>query len=190
MTYLLKRRPTYVLALVLAAGLALAGCGSSSSSTQTSASAASSSTAASTSSAAQGAYGAPTSTAATSASGHATVVDLAKSTDGPILVDGKGLTLYLWQADKSAKSTCYGACASAWPPLTTRGKPSAGTGVGAAKLGTTTRTGGTLQVTYNGHPLYYFAGDSSSGETNGEGSFGFGALWEVVSAAGNGIAAK
>ncbi len=190
MTYLLKRRSRSVLALAVAAGLALAGCGSSSSTTQTSASAASSSSAVSSSTSAPGGYGAPASTATTSGSAHATVVDLAKSTDGPILVDGKGLTLYLWLADKTAKSTCYGACASAWPPLTATGKPSAGTGVAAAKLGTTTRTGGALQVTYNGHPLYYFAGDSSSGQTNGEGSQGFGALWEVVSAAGDGIAAK
>ena len=84
-------------------------------------------------------------------------------------------------------STCDGACASAWPPLTTAGQPIAGSGVSASKLGTTERSDGTTEVTYNGHPLYTFAGDSVPGLATGQGSDGFGAKWYVLSAAGNAI---
>lgn len=84
-------------------------------------------------------------------------------------------------------STCNGACASVWPPLTTNGKPTAASGVSAAKLGTTKRSDGRTEVTYNGHPLYTFAGDSAPGQTTGQGNQGFGAEWDVLSAAGNKI---
>ena len=104
---------------------------------------------------------------------------------GPILTDSLGTTLYLWQADTGAKSTCTGACASAWPPLVTTGKPTAGSGVRTSLLGTTKRANGTEQVTYNGHPLYRFAGDTAARQTNGQGSTGFGALWYVLSPRGN-----
>jgi predicted lipoprotein with Yx(FWY)xxD motif len=112
-------------------------------------------------------------------------VDLAKSSLGPILIDSQGRTLYLWQADTGAKSTCVGACAAAWPPLVTSGKPTAGNGVTTSLLGTTKRANGTEQVTYNGHPLYLFAGDTASRQTNGQGSNGFGAPWYVLSPQGN-----
>jgi predicted lipoprotein with Yx(FWY)xxD motif len=104
---------------------------------------------------------------------------------GPILIDSHGLTLYLWQADTGAKSTCTGACASAWPPLMTTGTPTAGSGVRSSLLATTKRADGTKQVTYNGHPLYRFAGDTAPRQTNGQGSTGFGALWYVLSPRGN-----
>ena len=68
--------------------------------------------------------------------------------------------LYVFGADKGGKSHCYGACARAWPPLVTRGKPIAGPGVKATLLGTTRRRNGKLQVTYNGHPLYYYVDDT------------------------------
>jgi predicted lipoprotein with Yx(FWY)xxD motif len=129
-------------------------------------------------------YGAPS--PAAGGSGAATVA-LANSDLGKILVDGKGRTLYRFEADKGTTSTCDGACASAWPPLTTEGKPIAASGVSAAKLGTTERSDGTTEVTYNGHPLYTYAGDSTPGQTTGQGSNGFGAEWYVLSAAGNGI---
>ena len=184
MTTILKRRAALARVGIPAIGglaaiaLAVAGCGGSSG--------------------AQGgsAYGGGTSqsTAAASApaapasngSGAASIT-LANSDLGKILVNSKGQTLYLFQADKGSVSTCSGACASAWPPVTTKGAPIASAGLSSAKLGTTRRSDGTTEVVCNGHPLYTFAGDSSPGETTGEGNEGFGAEWDVVSASGNKI---
>jgi predicted lipoprotein with Yx(FWY)xxD motif len=112
-------------------------------------------------------------------------VALASSKLGRILVDGTGRTLYLFEADHTAKSKCSAACASVWPPLTTDGAPKAGSGVSAAKLGTTHRSDGTSEVTYNGHPLYTYAGDGRPGQTTGEGLDDFGAEWYVLSGAGD-----
>jgi predicted lipoprotein with Yx(FWY)xxD motif len=103
---------------------------------------------------------------------------------GKVLVNGHGQTLYLFEKDKHGKSACNGRCASAWPPAFTSGKPVAGKGVKASKLGTTKRKDGKLQVTYNGHPLYAFVQDSKRGQANGEGSNAFGAKWYVVNAKG------
>ena len=105
---------------------------------------------------------------------------------GTYLTDGAGRTLYLFAADPDRKSTCKGACATTWPPLITKGKPTAGGKAKAGKLGTIKR-GGSRQVTYAGHPLYYYAGDSSAGQTNGEGLDSYGAKWWVVSPAGKAI---
>jgi predicted lipoprotein with Yx(FWY)xxD motif len=102
---------------------------------------------------------------------------------GRFLVSGK--TLYLFEKDKGGKSACYGQCAKFWPALT--GRPSAGPGVSQSKLGTVKRTDGTTQVTYNGHPLYFFAEDKAAGQANGEGSTAFGAGWYVVGPGGNKI---
>ena len=106
---------------------------------------------------------------------------------GRILVDGKGITLYDFAKDKGTTSTCYGACAALWPPLTTTGKPIAGAGVRASLLGTTKRKDGKLEVTYNGHPLYYFVTDRKPGQTTGQGLNQFGAPWWVLSPAGKEI---
>jgi predicted lipoprotein with Yx(FWY)xxD motif len=114
-------------------------------------------------------------------------VAIANSKLGKILVDGKGRTLYDFQPDKSMASTCYGACAALWPPLTTTGKPVAGHGVRASLLGTTKRKDGKLEVTYNHHPLYYFVSDQKPGQTTGQGVNQFGAPWWVISAAGKEI---
>jgi predicted lipoprotein with Yx(FWY)xxD motif len=134
-------------------------------------------------------YGGSTATAAAAstvaAGSRQAGVDIGKTSLGSVLVGGTGRTLYLWEADRGDKSTCDTACASAWPPLTTHGNPSAGHAVVASKLGTTRRSDGALQVTYNRHPLYYFSGDTGPGQTNGQGSLGFGAKWEVITAAGN-----
>ena len=81
---------------------------------------------------------------------------------GTFLVDAKGRALYLWDADHGAKSICSGACAQAWPPLTTTGTPKASGAAKASLLGTTTRADGSREVTYAGHPLYYFEGDSDA----------------------------
>ena len=108
-------------------------------------------------------------TPAASISSGAAGVDVGQNaTLGSFLVDSKGMTLYLYTKDTPNTSACYGGCAALWPPLLTTGTPTAGAGVNASMLGTTTRTDGTTQVTYNGWPLYYFASDKAAGDTTGE----------------------
>ncbi len=116
-----------------------------------------------------------------------TTVAIAKTRLGQILVDSKGITLYDFVKDKGTASACYGACAALWPPLTTKGRPIAGHGVRASLLGTTRRKDGKLEVTYNGHPLYYFVTDRKPGQTTGQGVNQFGAPWWVLSPAGTEI---
>jgi len=116
-----------------------------------------------------------------------TTVAIAKSRLGRILVDSKGITLYDFVKDKRGASSCYGACAALWPPLITKGKPHAGHGVRASLLGTTKRKDGKLEVTYNGHPLYYFVSDRKPGQTTGQGVNQFGGPWWVLSPAGKEI---
>lgn len=107
--------------------------------------------------------------------------------DGTYLTDAAGRTLYLWTADTGMTSMCTGTCATAWPPLTSSGMPSAGSGVTASELGLSKRADGTEQVTYNGHPLYYFIKDTAPGQMSGQGLKGFGAPWWMVSPAGTAI---
>jgi predicted lipoprotein with Yx(FWY)xxD motif len=121
------------------------------------------------------------------ASATGTRVSVAKSGLGRILVDSKGITLYDFVKDKGTTSVCYGACAALWPPLLTNGKPIAGPGVRASLLGTTKRKDGKLEVTYGGHPLYYFVTDRRPGQTTGQGVNQFGGPWWVISAAGKEI---
>ena len=104
---------------------------------------------------------------------------------GKILTNNSGQVLYLFEKDKHGKSSCNGQCAAGWPPALTTGKPKAGKGVSSSKLGTTKRKDGKTQVTYNGHPLYAYIGDSGPGKANGEGSKAFGAEWYVMNAKGN-----
>jgi predicted lipoprotein with Yx(FWY)xxD motif len=106
---------------------------------------------------------------------------------GRYIVDGKGRTLYLFEKDKNGKSACYSTCAQYWPPLMTSGKPTAGAGVVASKIGTTKRSNGKLQATYGGHPLYRYSADTKAGQTNGQGSKNFGAEWYVVAPSGKKI---
>ena len=117
----------------------------------------------------------------------ASAVSVRSTPLGSILVDAGGRTLYLFEADKPGQSSCAGACASAWPPYTTTGKPSAGAGVTAAKLTTIVRSDGSSQVAYNGHPLYRFSGDTTAGSTKGQNQHAFGADWYVVSPSGSKI---
>jgi predicted lipoprotein with Yx(FWY)xxD motif len=167
---------TVVGALVLAA---CGGSGSSSSGTSSSSSGGSSTPS----------YGAasPSTSNTSNGSGAASAVSTKTSSLGTFLVDAKGRTLYLWDADKGSMSTCTGACAQAWPPLTTTATPKASGAVKASLLGTTKRPDGSREVTYAGHPLYTFAGDTQPGQTTGEGSNGFGAPWWVVSTAGKAL---
>jgi predicted lipoprotein with Yx(FWY)xxD motif len=121
-------------------------------------------------------------TAAFAATSRPTV-SLHKTAVGRVLVAANGRTVYLFTADKGKKSACYGQCAGVWPPLI-GAKPTVGAGLSASKLGTTKRKDGRLQVTYGGHPLYYFAPDKKVGDVTGQGIVHFGGAWWVVSAAG------
>jgi predicted lipoprotein with Yx(FWY)xxD motif len=114
-------------------------------------------------------------------------VSLRKTGLGRILVNARGHTLYLFAKDRNAKSSCSGSCARFWPPLLSRGKPTAGFGVRTSLLGTTRRSNGSLQVTYNKHPLYTYALDTRAGQTRGEGNSRFGAKWWAVSANGRAV---
>jgi predicted lipoprotein with Yx(FWY)xxD motif len=88
--------------------------------------------------------------------------------------------LYVFSGDRENESTCYDACALAWPPVLTEGEPVAGEGVEADKLGTTERKDGSTQVTYGGSPLYYYIQDDTAGKVSGQGSVGFGGAWYLV----------
>lgn len=111
-----------------------------------------------------------------------TVVSLAQNDSlGSFLADDKGMTLYLFTKDTPNTSNCYDKCAVSWPPLLTTGKPTAGQGVDTSKLSTTTRKDGSVQVTYNGWPLYYYQKDKAPGDVIGQ---DVGNVWFVVSAAG------
>ena len=103
---------------------------------------------------------------------------------GAILVDASGRALYLFEKDRGTTSTCSGQCAQIWPPFTSAGAPKASAGASAALLAATRRTDGTSQVTYAGHPLYYYVNDQQPGQTNGQGLNQFGAKWYVLSAEG------
>jgi predicted lipoprotein with Yx(FWY)xxD motif len=113
-----------------------------------------------------------------------TLVASASTSYGTILVTSTGMTLYMNTGDSPTTSVCTGSCLAVWPPLTTIGRPRAGPGVEARLLGTLTRSGGSEQVTYNGHPLYTFAHDIAPGQVNGEGIVHFGGTWYVLDAAG------
>ena len=112
------------------------------------------------------------------------VVSTAKTSLGRVIVKSNGHTLYMFGKDRNGKSACSGQCASFWPPLITSGKPRVTSGARAALIGTTRRTDGRLQVTYNHHPLYTFAKDTKAGQTSGEGVSAFGGVWDAVSPAG------
>jgi predicted lipoprotein with Yx(FWY)xxD motif len=128
--------------------------------------------------------GAARSSPAPSVTRSAAKVELTTTKLGKVLADGSGRTLYLFEKDKGPKSSCFGACATAWPPVTTTGKPTALKGISASKLGTTNRGHGVKQVTYNGHPLYRFIKDTGPQQTHSEGLKAFGAEWHALSAAG------
>jgi predicted lipoprotein with Yx(FWY)xxD motif len=161
-------RIKYALALLVVAALVVAGCGGGSDSSS------------------GGAYGGkgggggskPAADAESSGDG---IVSAAKVGDlGTILVTSQGLTLYDFHKDKGSKSACYDACAAAWPPLLTEGDPQAQGPADRSMLGTTERKDGTVQVTYNGWPLYTYAGDQGPGEAKGNDIDQFGAEWYAL----------
>jgi predicted lipoprotein with Yx(FWY)xxD motif len=150
--------------------------------------AACSSGATSSSAAAPAASPAGGSSSSASASGG-TVITTAKSSAGTVLATSSGRAVYLWVKDTGDMSNCNGACAGAWPPVTTTGTATASGGATASEIGTITRSDGTKQVTYDGHPLYYFSGDSGPGTASGQGSDAFGAKWWLVTPTGSDVTA-
>ena len=156
-----RTRTSGALALVTVA-VVVAACGSSSSNSSASAS-------------------------APASSPNAVSVGTATGSAGTYLVGASGRPVYLWVADAHDKSVCAGACAKFWPPLTTKAAPVAGSGVTAGQLGTIIRAGGAKQVTYNGHPLYYFSEDKTKTSFLGQGNTGFGAKWWLVAPSGTAI---
>ena len=127
---------------------------------------------------------APHSAAPGSSAASSTVIGTASASGSKFLISGTGHAIYLWAKDGKNSSACTGACASAWPPVPATGKVTAVGGAVSSDLGTITRSDGTKQVTYDGHPLYYFAGDSGPGQASGQGSDSFGAKWWLVSPSG------
>jgi len=128
-----------------------------------------------------------TGAAASSQPSKGPLVTIARTSLGSVLVDARGRTLYLFEKDRHGRSACYGGCAAYWPPFLSAGTPRAGRGVRASLLGLSRRTDGKRQVTYAGHPLYTFVGDTRAGETTGEGLTDFGAAWYAVAPSGRAI---
>ena len=159
-----QRRRVAVPVLLVVAALGVAACSSSATPANTTAG------------------GASPTTAASATSGG--TVDTATTSLGKVIVSSAGRTLYLLTADSATSSSCSASCVSVWPPLTVSGAPTAGPGVESSKLGTITRADGTKQVTYAGHPLYTFAGDSTAGDVRGEAIHSFGGTWEALTPAG------
>lgn len=130
------------------------------------------------------AYGDPTREPSRSPASGPAAVEVRTGRLGAVLADAEGRTLYVFAADTSTESTCDDACAKAWPPLATSGRPEAEEGVSAGLLGTSRRSDGSSQVTYDGHPLYRYAGDERPGDTNGQELDQFGARWFAVTPSG------
>jgi predicted lipoprotein with Yx(FWY)xxD motif len=132
------------------------------------------------------AYGNTAPSPSKAATASSTALAVRSTSLGKILTDGRGFTVYDFEADKGTKSACSGACATAWPPVPATGAaaPKVGTDVKESLVGQTTGTNGTKQLTYDGRPLYYYAGDTAPGSTTGQASRSFGAPWYVLTASG------
>lgn len=143
--------------------------------------------------AAAGSSSAPAASGSAAAGGSSSgsmVITTAKASGGTILTDGSGRAVYLWAKDSSGMSACSGACTGTWPPVTASGTVSASGGAKSSDLGTITRSDGTKQVTYDGHALYYYVGDSGPGMSSGQGSDQFGAKWWLVAPTGSDVTAS
>ena len=171
------RHPFAVGAAATTVALLVAGCGSSSKSTTTTA-------AAPAASAAVQSTATPASSGATPAAAAVMVATKHAKLGTILAVGSKKATVYLFEADKGPSSTCTGACATVWPPVTSTANPTAAGSAIAANLGTITRADGTKQVTYKGHPLYYYAKDGDSSDAYGQGIKSFGADWYVLAPTG------
>ncbi|MGV8964683.1 MAG: hypothetical protein ACOH2F_00265 [Cellulomonas sp.] len=129
----------------------------------------------------------PSADASDAATGTGSELRIARTALGEVLVDAAGMTLYMYDPDTTGPSTCYDQCATAWPPLVVDGTPAVGPGADDSKVGTSPRTGGSVQVTYGGWPVYYFAKDANPGDTTGQ---GVGGVWWVLDADGTPIRAQ
>ncbi len=180
-----------VAALMLATACSSSGGGSSSSASAPAGGGAASSSAAAPASSAAAPGGAASSSGGggSSSAAAASKVELEtqKSKFGQIVTDSTGRTVYMFASDSPTKSTCYGQCASFWPPVLAKGAVEASDGIDKSKIKTLKRTDGTTQVVYNGWPLYYFLQDQAPGDTNGQGNTNFGAAWWVLTPAGEPI---
>src|SRR5688572_18119920 len=127
--------------------------------------------------------GTATATEPAPAAAPGTAIKTGDSQFGPVLFDGDDQAIYYFDKEKTSTSECYGACAEAWPPVLTDGRPQARGGIDASKLGTTQRDDGTTQVTYNGRPLYYY--DEPPGEVSCHNVDEFGGLWLAVQPGGD-----
>jgi predicted lipoprotein with Yx(FWY)xxD motif len=190
MTNVVLRRIT-VVPLAVIASAALVACGGQSKPAGGSSSASNSS---SSSSGGYGAYGGSSgsssgSTSSSSSTRSSSTLKLAKSSKGSILVDSRGFTAYLFTADHGDTNQCVKVkgCTAVWPPLTVKGNPSAGSGVTKSMLGTIKLANGAHQLTYAGHPLYGYTGDSGPASTSYIGATSFGGTWLAVSASGKAV---
>jgi predicted lipoprotein with Yx(FWY)xxD motif len=169
-----------VAACAVAAVLLAAGCGGSSGASGLYGSGASSAKGG----ANAGMYGSASTTPSTATAASAATLGVGKTGIGQVLVNSAGHTLYLFEKDQNGRSACSGSCAGFWPPLISKGQPMALKGLNQSLVGTTTRSDGTEQVTYAGHPVYLFAEDTQPGQTRGEGLTDFGGSWDALSPAG------
>ena len=147
---------------LLAVAVVIAGCGSSSSKSSAAASSA----------------------ASNAASSGAVAIGTTSGAVGTYLTGASGRPLYMWVADTGGRSNCAGQCAKFWPPLVATTMPKVTGAAKAGDLGLITRSDGSKQVTYKGHPLYYFLEDSTAGSFHGQGNNGFGAKWWLVAPTG------
>jgi predicted lipoprotein with Yx(FWY)xxD motif len=166
--FMVIKKPVFLISLLVMIALILAACQSSATPTSTQAPAAPAPTNTT----------APTATQAAAAVEEPTIMVATDPTLGKILVDGKGMTLYLFTNDTPGVSNCNAGCLAKWPPLLTGGSPKAGDGVNGSLLGSAALADGRMIVTYNGMPLYYWVNDAKPGDTTGE---GVGSVWYVVS---------
>jgi predicted lipoprotein with Yx(FWY)xxD motif len=126
-------------------------------------------------------------TAGAAPTGRSATVTTARTGLGRVVVDGRGRSLYLFEKDTRGRSACSGVCAAYWPPLLTNGRSIAIKGAKPSLLASIRRADGSRQVSYAGHPLYFFSGDTRRGQTNGEGLQDFGAGWYVLTPSGKKI---
>lgn len=171
-----------VLPVALAASIGVAACGSSATATGHTASASTGYGA--------GAYGGSSSSvSSTATAASATTVRLGKTSKGKIIVNSRGFTAYLFTADRRNSDRCVkvSGCMSIWPALTVKGRPSAGSGLKRSLLGSIKLPNGRHQVTYAGHPLYTYTGDSGPGNTSYIGATSFGGTWLGINAAGKSV---
>ena len=157
----------FLMPMTVGAALLLAACGSSSQKSSPSAVSAS-----------------PPASQSVSRTSAGLTIGTKKASVGTYLTGTGGRALYIWVGDSAGKSSCAGGCATAWPPLTVGSMPKVTGGASAADISLITRSGGAKQVTYKGRPLYYYAGDTGPGTTNGQGSDQFGAKWWLISPSG------